>query len=145
VAVMELEEAGRGVRPGGAPTSTSAPRSVPAGPVTPTPPAGPAGATSEDRERSRLAAFMAELDTIYAALPDFPNMEPDQVLLFISGWLARLTGIRAELQRSGSQKANMLRTKEVDPLIEALDSQFKIHSRLISMRELDFKMTGPQT
>lgn len=87
---------------------------------------------------------MVELDDIYAALPDFPNMEPDQVLLFISGWLARLTGIRAVLQRSGSTRANSLRTKEIDPLIDALDQQFKIHSRLIAMRELDFKVSGAQ-
>lgn len=88
---------------------------------------------------------MLELDDIYANLPGFPGMEPDQVLLMCSGWLARLTGIRADLQRAGTTKANALRTKEIDPLIDALDQQFKIHSRLISMRELDFKITGPMT
>lgn len=88
---------------------------------------------------------MLELDDIYANLPGFPGMEPDQVLLMCSGWLARLTGIRADLQRAGTAKANALRTKEIDPLIDALDQQFKIHSRLISMRELDFKITGPMT
>lgn len=87
---------------------------------------------------------MLELDDIYELLPKFPTYEPDQVLLLISGWLARLTGIRAELQRSETTRANKLRTKEVDPLIDALDQQFKIHSRLIAMRELDFKVSGAQ-
>jgi hypothetical protein len=144
---MELEEAGRASGRGGAPTATSATRpAAPARPV-PTPPTGRTGAASspEDREQGRIRAYMLELDDIYAALPDFPSMEPDQVLLTCSGWLARLTGIRADLQRSGSQRANILRTKEIDPLIEALDGQTKIHSRLISMRELDWKMTGAMT
>lgn len=87
---------------------------------------------------------MLELDEIYSEIAGFPGMEPDQVLLSCSGWLARLVGIRADLQRSGSHRANALRTKEIDPLMEGLDMQFKIHSRLISVRELDFKVSGAQ-
>lgn len=141
MAVLELEEAGRRRTSGGAPTSTTASR-APAVAQN-----GRAGATSQnpdEGDRARIRGYMLELDDIYALLPQFPTYEPDQVLLLISGWLARMTGIRADLQRSGTTRANTLRTKEVDPLIEALDQQFKIHSRLIAMRELDFKVSGAQ-
>ncbi len=58
---------------------------------------------------------MNELDSYYVKLMEFETSEPDEVLAAVSAMSARLTGIRAELQRAGSQRANHLRTKEVDP------------------------------
>lgn len=89
-----------------------------------------------------LNSVMAELDGYYAELQNYETMEPDEVMLSVSGLLARLTAIRAECIRSQSLRANKLRTNEIEPLISALDQQFRIHSRLVSMRELDFKVTG---
>lgn len=82
-----------------------------------------------------------ELSGYYERLKKFRDTEPDSVLIEISGISARLTEMRAVLQRQGNANANSLRTKEVDPLIEALDFQFKIHSRLLSVRQLDWEMT----
>lgn len=100
---------------------------------------------TDDREINWIAGLKVELDGYYAVILGYESQEPDQVLLSISGILSRLTGMRAQLWRANTGRAQNFRTREVDPLIEGLDMQFKVHSRLISMRELDFKMTGPQT
>jgi hypothetical protein len=88
-----------------------------------------------------LLKFRSELDRYYAEILSYQGMEPDQVMISVSGISARLTGIRAQLCRSPSQRANRLRTSEVDPLLEQLDLQFRIHSRLLAMRQFDFEVT----
>jgi hypothetical protein len=88
-----------------------------------------------------LVRVRAELDRYYADITTYEQLEPDQVLISISGITARLVGIRAELQRSNSHRAGHLRTAEVDPLLEHLDLQFKIHSRLVSCRQMEWEMT----
>lgn len=93
-------------------------------------------------ERSQLQAYLHELDQYYAMIKNFEHEEPDVVLLACSGISARLTEIRAKLQRSGSARATQLRTREIDPLIEEIREQFKIHSRILSAREFDFKLSG---
>lgn len=99
-----------------------------------------ATSTNSD-ERSVFAGYIAELDQYYAAALDYEEMEPDQVMAHLSGVLGRLTGMRADLQRRGTSKATQIRTKEVDPLIEMCDRQFKIHSRLQAVRQMDFDIT----
>lgn len=113
-------------------------------PRRPSPPPAPPGAPTRPRPvlvRSGHETERGELDTYYEQIKGFRDQEPDSVLVIISGISARLTGMRADLQRQGSASANSLRTKEVDPLIDALDFQFKIHSRLLSVRQLDWEMT----
>lgn len=97
-----------------------------------------------DAERTAMQRFRLELDAYYDDILQYSGMEPDQVLISISGISARLLGIRADLQRSGTARATKFRTSEVDPLLEHLEMQFRIHSRLLSARELDFKMAGGQ-
>jgi hypothetical protein len=91
-----------------------------------------------------LGILRKELDGYYETIVQFPEMEPDQVLLAVSGISARLVYIRAQLLRSGAMKAQKLRTSEIEPLIEHLERQFRVHSRLISMRQLDFQLSGGQ-
>lgn len=93
-------------------------------------------------ERVILQAYIAELDLYYEAVKAFANQEPDEVLQQIAAFTARLCEIRARLQRSGSAIANKLRTREVEPLMEQLDFQFRIGSRLQAIREFDFKASG---
>lgn len=95
-------------------------------------------------EREFVAGYANELDDYYKQILLFQGMEPDQVLLVVSGISARLVAIRAELVRSGSQRANRLRTTEIDPLIEHLKLQFQLHSRLIAVRQLDWELSKGQ-
>lgn len=93
-------------------------------------------------ERGALQAYREELDVYYRTLRSYEGFEPDLVLASISGIAARLTEMRADLHRSGSARAKAFRCNEVDPLIESLDFQFKVHSRLQAIREFDLRMTG---
>jgi hypothetical protein len=93
-------------------------------------------------ERQRIECLKRELDEYYQQILGFHMAEPDQVLLAVSGIAARLVGIRAEIMRGGSQRANKFRTSELDPLLDHLEQQFRIHSRLLTVRDLDFRMSG---
>jgi hypothetical protein len=93
-------------------------------------------------ERVALQQYLAELDVYYQALKVFAEQEPDMVLQQVAAFSGRLCEIRARLQRMGTTRANQLRTREVDPLMEQMDFQFRIASRLLSMREFEFKASG---
>ena len=97
---------------------------------------------SRDQERLVIAVYRQEIDEYVEQIQTFHMVEPDQVLLAVSAIAARLVAIRVELQRSGSQRANKLRTSEIDPILDHLDQQFRIHSRLLAVRDLDFRMSG---
>lgn len=93
-------------------------------------------------ERVVLQAYLSELDVYYEAVKGFASQEPDEVMQQIAAFSARLCEIRARLQRSGSTLAAKLRTREVEPLMEQCDIQFRIASRLQAIREFDFKASG---
>ena len=92
-----------------------------------------------------LGALMAELDHMRADVCRFPEEDPADVLMRISGLVGRLAEVRVQLLRSGSQRATMLRTKEVDPLREDLELQFKLHSRRVALMEWELKLSGGGT
>lgn len=108
-------------------------------PVLPRPTVG-AGVSGD--ERSVIQGYIAELDVYYEALKAFAEQEPDMVLQQVAAFSGRLCEIRARLQRIGSTRANQFRTREVDPLMEQLDFQFRIASRQMSFREFEFKASG---
>lgn len=109
-------------------------------PVIPSPGLAPVGAD----ERRVLGGFIEEVNAYYQAIKTFHEQEPDEVLLQCSAYHARLTEIRGLLQRSSSARATQLRTREVDPLMHSIEKQFDIHSRLLTSRDLDFRMAGGQ-
>lgn len=96
----------------------------------------------DGNERSTLAQYLAELDLYYEAVKTFADDEPDLVLQQIAAFSGRLTEIRARLNRSGSANANQLRIKEIDPLLSHLDFQFRIASRRLSSRDMEFRLSG---
>lgn len=82
-----------------------------------------------------------ELDVMRSEICGFKDADPDRVLYLISGISARLTEIRASLQRTTDHRANALVAKEVDPLRQEIDLQFRVHSRRIAMLEWELNMT----
>lgn len=93
-------------------------------------------------ERSRLTSLRDEIDIYLRTIESFATSDPADVMAQISSIHARLVGIRIGLQRSNSQRATAFRTKEVDPLIEALEFQFKVSSRIIALAEQEWKIAG---
>lgn len=95
-------------------------------------------------DRGDYDQIRAELDAYYVRMKQYPELEPDQVMLDLSGLGARLTEIRAQLVRDNSQRANALRTKEVDPLLGQIDLQFKLHSRIATIRQFEWDIAKGQ-
>jgi len=82
-----------------------------------------------------------ELDDMRKQVRTFPDQDPADVLMLISGIAGRLAKIRAWLYRDNSQRCTQLRTREVDPLREDLDLQFKLFSRRVAIMEWELKMS----
>lgn len=89
-----------------------------------------------------LLQFRVEFDGYRRQMRDFVTMEPDEVLIALSAFSARASEVRVLLWRDGSRLAQKMRTEEMDPFIDECDRQFKVHSRLQTIRELDWRMTG---
>jgi hypothetical protein len=89
-----------------------------------------------------LATYLPELNQMRATIMSFRDMDPSDVLTEISGISGRLAEMRANLQRSNSQRCTALRTREVDPLREELDLQFRVWSRKIALMEWELRMSG---
>lgn len=95
---------------------------------------------------SVVQAYSLELNHYYGRIKEFETSDPEDVLRELSGISARLTEMRANCQRLAGQSrgsvADRIRTKEIDPLLEECDRQFKLHSRLQAIREFDLRMAG---
>lgn len=103
--------------------------------------AGNGSAPPDAHDRDMVVGFMAELDAMRATITDFPKQDPSDILAGIAGIAGRLSEIRAQLYRSNSNRCTALRTREVDPLREDLDLQFRVWSRKIALLEWELKMS----
>lgn len=93
---------------------------------------------------STVEVIQSEIDKYTEEMAGFPNMEPGEVFLYLSAWSARMTELKIQLSRSGSQKAKSLVSREVDPLLEEIERQFRFHSRLQATRDWELKLSGGQ-
>lgn len=108
-------------------------------------PTGPDRFTRPERVQQASGFYTqveSELDDMRKQVREFPNLDPSDVLMVISGVAGRLAEIRAWLYRDNSQRCTQIRTREVDPLREDLDLQFKLHSRRIALMEWELRMSG---
>ena len=83
-----------------------------------------------------------EIDEVFKDARRFHNMEPDQVFRLVSGHSARLAELRGRIQRIEAVHRvwASIRTKEIEPALDELMKQYQFASRLLTMRELDWKM-----
>lgn len=112
---------------------------VPAGPRLNTADVDPTVAASIDEVRG-------EIDDAFADMRDFYTKEPDEIIRMCSGHSARLSELRVRIQRVEDLRREWrnVRTREVEPALEELERQYVSASRLHSIRELDFRMSGGQ-
>lgn len=94
------------------------------------------------RHPAAFNTYEAELDDMRAKVSRFPDEDPADVLATISGIAGRLAEIRAQLYRDNSQRCTQLRTREVDPLRDDLELQFKVWSRKIALMEWELRLSG---
>lgn len=83
-----------------------------------------------------------EIDDAFSDMRTFLNLEPDQVMRLCAGHSARLSEIRVQIQRIEDihRQWKPVRVREIEPALEELQNQFAIASRLVTVRELDWKM-----
>lgn len=93
---------------------------------------------------SGLQALQQELAGYLRSMQEFPSWDTDEVMRALSAMAARAAEIRLFCVRDNGAKANAFRTKEIDPFLDQCDFQFKVHSRIQSVREMEFRMAGGQ-
>ncbi len=94
-----------------------------------------------DRESDLIATTAKELLDYHKMNQAFSGMEPDDVLVQISAITSRLTYLRACLMDSGGQRAQKIRTTNLEPLMTNLELQFRIASRRLSSYQFDYEVT----
>lgn len=93
-------------------------------------------------EQQWVAQIRDELDGYFVTLKQLGAMEPDQVMYQLSAITARLSELRMHLCRHPGRRFDLLRTKELDPLIVECDRQYKFHSRIHAIRTFDWEVSG---
>jgi len=86
----------------------------------------------------------AELDRIQSHLHHVYAMEPDMAMRVLSAYSSRLTEVARLLFRIEitDRTYTKLRTMDCLPLIDEIDRQFKLHSRMLEARAQDLAMEG---
>jgi hypothetical protein len=79
-----------------------------------------------------------EIDSYFEMMKKFNSKPPFEVLQDLSSIVSRVAEIRVILSRSNNMTAQAIRTKEVDPLLDAAEKLFRIHSRLIALQEKEY-------
>lgn len=85
-----------------------------------------------------------EADRIQSHLHALYQMEPDMAMRVLSAYSSRLTEMGRLLFRLevSDRTYARLRTMDVSPLLEEIDRQFKLHSRMLEARAQDLSMEG---
>jgi hypothetical protein len=92
-------------------------------------------------EQRWVYGIRAELDDYMVLLKKLRAMPPDVVFMELSAITARLAEIRLTCVRSESRRLSALRTREIDPLLDECDRQFRFHSRIQSVRQAEWEQT----
>jgi hypothetical protein len=114
----------------------------------PTPLTGPRFSTTDVEPTVGLSIDQArgEINDAFADMRTFYTREPDEVIRMCSGHSARLSELRVRIQRVEDMRREWrnVRTREIEPALEELERQYAAASRLHSIRELDFRLSGGQ-
>jgi hypothetical protein len=90
---------------------------------------------------SGIDVVQVEIDDYLRRLKELNSLPPTEVFQTLSAISARLAEIRNRLIRIESRRTTALRTREIDPLIDEVDRQFKFHSRIASVRQMEWDAT----
>ena len=92
-----------------------------------------------------VCTIQNELNDYLHRLQLLNSLPPVEVFQTLSAVSARLAEIRNHLVRTDVRRYTALRTKEVDPLIDEVDRQFKFHSRIQAVRDSEMRLSGVVT
>lgn len=91
-----------------------------------------------------IEGFKGELDAYFIVMKHFSQMEPTDILQALASFSARVSEMRGQLMRVDSRKSTAFRTREIDPFLTECDRQFRLYSRIQSIREMEYKLSGGQ-
>jgi hypothetical protein len=85
-----------------------------------------------------------EIDVMLTAVRQFWRLEPDMVMKQVAAYSARCTELFVHLQRiEGKDRTfKQVRTMQINPLLEELDRQFRLASRMVEVRRQDIATAG---
>lgn len=92
--------------------------------------------------RDEVDVWRNELDEYYSVFRAFPTMSHDEILVRLASYSARASEIRSTLVRNENRAYTAFRTKEIDPFLTECDRQFKIWSRILSVRSFEFELSS---
>lgn len=96
------------------------------------------------RTSTQPTSLTDELFGYLKEIKTFCSRSPDEVFLTISSITARLTELKVQALMEGSHKANSVLSKQITPILEELERQFRVHSRLQSVRQQDWDIAKGQ-
>lgn len=99
------------------------------------------GRPKQMTEQEVIENWAKELTNYLLQMTKFRDLSASEILQNISAWSARAYYIRSKLVRSSHPKAKTLKTQEVDPFIQACDTQFKVWSRHQSIIREEWEMS----
>lgn len=83
-----------------------------------------------------------ELDAYYSEIHKFENYDLVTIFQRLAAISGRASEMRSVLTRNESRRGASFRTKEVEPFIDELDRQYRLWSRVQSVRDFEFKLSG---
>ena len=92
--------------------------------------------------RDRLDLWKAEIAGCYETMKRLVDMDPTEVFQSLSQFSARASEIRSQIGPVEGKREAAFRIRIIDPFIEECDRQFKIHSRIIAIHEMDARLAG---
>lgn len=104
---------------------------------------GPTPSTSHATatEAALIHSCQQEFDSYYVAMRQFSDLDVTEIFMAIAAFSARACEIRSNLGRNESRRAAAFRTREIDPFLEACEFQFKVWSRLQSVRQMEVDLS----
>lgn len=88
-----------------------------------------------------MVVLQGEVDSYYEAMSLFAQMDLSEILMRLAAISARASAVRCQVVRTESRRMAAFRVRELDPLIEEVDRQFKIWSRLQAVRSMEWDMS----
>lgn len=92
----------------------------------------------------KLSAWRDEIFIYLEQMTDLSEQDEEEIFIKLAGWSARATYIRSFLILDTSRSYQAFRTGIVDPFIQECDRQFKVWSRYISIRQMQWEMDSKQ-
>lgn len=89
-----------------------------------------------------IIGWKKEIAGYYERMVLFIDTDALTVFQSLSQFSARASEIRSRISSNANREETTFRTRVLDPFLEECDRQFKLHSRIQAINELDARLAG---